>query len=95
MPERRSIGLNSEARHQAKKVSGKMYDEYGALLVSSGKSKIRFGRVEIRHMIIAVLALTLAFTVVYLQGYGLWGSLPAVVELLAVSGVTGIFKKGG
>jgi len=64
-----------------------MYDEYGALRVSSGKSKIRFGRVEIMHMVIAVLALTLAFTVVYLQSYGLWGSLPAIVELFAVSGI--------
>jgi Zn-dependent protease len=45
-----------------------MYDEYGTLYIPQGHGRIRFGKTELKHIIIAVLALTLAFAIVMLPG---------------------------
>ncbi len=60
----------------------KMYDEFGNLYVPAGFGKIRFGRQEIMHIVIAVLALTFAFTMV-ITASTVW--LAFLVSLIAVS----------
>jgi Zn-dependent protease len=44
-----------------------MYPEYNTVYIPEGYGKIRFSRVEIKHILIAVAALTLAFTLVLNQ----------------------------
>ena len=41
-----------------------MYPEYNTVYVPEGYGKIRFSRVELKHILIGVAALTLAFTIV-------------------------------
>lgn len=45
-----------------------MYSDYNTVYVPEGYGKIRFSRVEIKHILIGVAALTLAFTVVLNPG---------------------------
>ncbi|MGD1059860.1 MAG: site-2 protease family protein [Methanomassiliicoccales archaeon] len=59
-----------------------MYDEYGNLYVPAGFGKIHFGRQEIMHIGIAVLVLTIAFTLV-IGASPLWFAF--VISLVAVS----------
>ncbi len=44
-----------------------MFPEYNTVYIPEGYGKIRFGRVEIKHILIGVAALTLAFTLVLNQ----------------------------
>jgi Zn-dependent protease len=50
--------------HNARGRPSEMYDEYGNLYVPAGFSKIHFGRQEMMHIGIALVVLTLAFTIV-------------------------------
>jgi Zn-dependent protease len=45
-----------------------MYPEYNTVYVPEGYGKIRFSRIEIKHILIGVAALTLAFTIVLNPG---------------------------
>ncbi len=44
-----------------------MYPEYNTVYIPEGYGKIRFSRIEIKHILIGVAALTLAFTIVLNQ----------------------------
>ncbi|HTY46987.1 MAG TPA: site-2 protease family protein [Methanomassiliicoccales archaeon] len=72
-----------------KPMSG-MYDEYGALYIPPGYGKIHFGRTELMHIGIAVLVLTLAFTLAMLSGnsYSLY-TFAIVFAIAAVAVLTG------
>ena len=72
-----------------------MYPEYNTVYVPEGYGKIRFSRVELKHILIGVAALTLAFTIYLNPGLASSLKVSYMVALPLTLGVSALVVLAG